>query len=65
MVSLRMRVASRSFRMARKFMHPLGEQLSAARGEFHIGPGFVPHHPTFVDRALDTVAELLCRAACL
>jgi hypothetical protein len=40
-----------------------GEQLSAARGEFHISPGFVPHHPTFVDRPLDTVAELLCRAA--
>ena len=40
-----------------------GEQLGAASGEFHISPGFVPHHPTFVDRPLDTVAELLCRAA--
>jgi hypothetical protein len=25
-----------------------GEQLGAARGEFHIGPRFVPHHPAFV-----------------
>jgi hypothetical protein len=44
---------------------PSGEQLGAARGEFHVGPRFVPHHPTFVDRPLDTVAELLRRAACL
>ena len=28
---------------------PLGEQLSAGRGELHVGPRFVPHHPTFVD----------------
>ena len=38
---------------------PLGEQLSAGRGELHVCPGFVPHHPPFVDRP----AELLCRAA--
>jgi hypothetical protein len=42
---------------------PLGDQLSAGRGEFHVGPRLVPHHPPFVDRPLDTGAELLCRAA--
>jgi hypothetical protein len=33
------------------------------RGEFHVGPGFVPHHPPFVDRPLDTRAKLLGHAA--
>jgi hypothetical protein len=41
----------------------LGEQLGAGRGELHVGPGCVAYHPPFVDRHLDTGAELLCRAA--
>jgi hypothetical protein len=42
---------------------PLSEQLGAGRSELHIGPGFVPHHPPFVDRPPDAGAELLARAA--
>ena len=30
----------------------LGEQLSAGRGELHIGSQFMPRQPAFVDRAL-------------
>jgi hypothetical protein len=40
-----------------------GKQFGAGRGELQIGPGFVPHHPPFVDRPLDTAAKLLARAA--
>jgi hypothetical protein len=63
MASLQMRVAGRSFRVARKFMRPLGEQLSAGRGEHHIGPGFMVRQPAFVDRSLDDGPKLLARAA--
>jgi hypothetical protein len=41
---------------------PSGEQLSAGRGELHIGPGLMAHQPAFGDRSLDAGAELLCRA---
>jgi hypothetical protein len=37
----------------------LGEQLSAGRGELHIGSRFMPRQPAFVDCPLDTGAELL------
>jgi hypothetical protein len=40
-----------------------GKQFGAGWGEHHIGPRFVPYHPPFVDRHLDTGAKLLARAA--
>jgi len=33
-------------------MHPLGEQLSAGRGEFHIGATLVHPEPASLDRQL-------------
>jgi hypothetical protein len=30
------------------------EQKKHETRQFHISPGFVPHHPTFVDRPLNT-----------
>jgi hypothetical protein len=44
---------------------PLSEQLSAGRGELHIGPGFVLIEPPFGNRALDTAAVLIRRATSL
>ena len=41
---------------------PQANNSGARRGELHIGPGFVPHHPPFVDRHLDAGAKLLARA---
>jgi hypothetical protein len=42
---------------------PLGEQLSAGRGELHVCPGLMQPEPAFVDRSLDAGAKLLARAA--
>ncbi len=41
----------------------LSEQLSAGRGELHMGSRFMVRQPAFVDRPLDAGPKLLCRAA--
>ena len=63
MASLQMRVAGRSFRVARKFMHPLGEQLGAGLSEFHIGAALVHPEPASLDRQLHAGAVFGWRTA--